>query len=366
MKIPFVDLKTQYVSIKEEIDTAISNVINETAFISGKYAATFEEDFKNYLGSAHFISCANGTDSLEILLKAFGIGVGDEVIVPALSWISTSEAVSAVGATPVFIDIEESYYTIDTSKIEEKITSKTKAIIPVHLYGHPANIPTIKEIAVKYKLIIIEDCAQAHGAQINNKNIGTLGDAASFSFYPGKNSGAYGDAGGMATDNNNIADKAKQIANHGQKGKHNHLMEGRNSRLDGLQGAILSVKLKYLNKWNSNRIMLADEYTKALKGIDVITPRVKNNCKHVFHLYVIRVKQRDKLMEALHKKGIETAIHYPTPLPLLPAYKKFNHSEKDFPIADRITKEIISLPLFPELTIEQLNHVCDEIKIRSI
>ena len=252
MNIPLVNLKRQYESIKAEIDSAIQEVIEQCAFIgnlNNKYVKTFEESFSRFVGTGHCVACGNGTDALEILLKAMNIGPGDEVIVPALSWIATSEAVSNMGGTPVFVDIEPEYYGIDPELIEQKITKKTSAIIPVHLYGHPTSMPEIHILSEKYGLKILEDCAQAHGAAINGKAIGTWGTASAFSFFPGKNLGAFGDAGGMVTSNSEIAQKSRMIAQHGQSGeKHRHLVEGRNSRMDGLQAAVLSTKLKYLEK----------------------------------------------------------------------------------------------------------------------
>jgi dTDP-4-amino-4,6-dideoxygalactose transaminase len=362
MKIPFVDLTAQYNSIQNEIDGAIQNVIRETAFISGKYVKEFESGFSKYTGLNNVIACANGTDSLEILLKAYGIGTGDEVLVPAVSWISTSEAVSSVGAKPVFVDIDQNSYTIDPKLIEEKITSHTKAIIPVHLYGNPADMSGIMEIAEKYKLIVIEDCAQSHGAEIAGKMAGSFGHAASYSFYPGKNLGAYGDAGAMATNDDAIAAKSRMIANHGQQEKHNHLIEGRNSRMDGLQGAILSVKIKYIKDWTEKRITNATMYTKLLQSAGVKLPVVKNNCKHVFHLYVILSDKRDELKKHLEKKGIETAIHYPVALPFLHAYKNAGYRENDFPVASSFTGKILSLPMYPELNQEMMQYVADSIK----
>jgi dTDP-4-amino-4,6-dideoxygalactose transaminase len=359
MKIPFVDLKAQYESIKSKIDDAISNVINETAFIGGKYVKQFEEDFSKYLGIKHCVGCANGTDSIEILLMAHGIGIGDEVIVPAHSWFSTSEAVSAIGATPVFVDVVPGIYTIDPALIEEKITKKTKAILPVHLYGLPADMDSILDIASKYDLLVIEDCAQAHGAIYKGRLVGTMGHSASFSFYPGKNLGAYGDAGAMVTNDDKIAEKARMISQHGQKGKHNHIIEGRNSRLDGLHAAILSVKLPHLDSWNSLRIQHAKTYKTILSDISgVEVPIIPSDFKHVFHLFVIQVDNRSKVIEKLKAAEIETAIHYPSALPLLPAYNKKNYSDKDFPIAAFQAERILSLPMYPELSKSKIEYVC--------
>lgn len=357
MHIPFVDLKAQYQSLKSEIDRAIQNVIDDCAFIgtsNNKYVKAFEADFANFMGTTHCIGCANGTDSLEILLKGLGIGPGDEVIVPALSWIATSESVSNMGAKPVFVDIEPDFYTIDPQLIEEKITPATKAIIPVHLYGHPADMDAIMAIAKKHRLKVIEDCAQSHGASINGKLTGTIGDAGSFSFFPGKNLGAYGDAGGMVTNNDLLADRCRMISQHGQLNKkHHHLIEGRNSRLDGIQAAILSVKLLRLNQWTDQRIAIAAQYNRVLPDW-IKKPQTRTGYKHVFHLYVMEAENRDAIMQTLKDAGIESAIQYPTPLPLLDAYKNQGFSETDFPVASRATKRILSLPVFPELTFEQI------------
>lgn len=359
MKVPFADIKRQYQSLKSEMNAAIDEILENTAFISGKAAKEFEADFSQYAKRDFTIACANGTDSLEILLKAMGVGPGDEVIVPALTWISTGEAVTSVGATPVFVDID-AYFTIDANLIEEKITAKTKAIIPVHLYGQPADMPRIMEIAKKYGLKVLEDCAQAHGAEMNGQQIATFGDCGSFSFYPGKNLGAYGDAGGMVTNDAEIATIARRIANHGQEGKHNHLMEGRNSRMDGLQAAVLKVKLKYIEGWTDQRIALAKKYEEHLPG-NVIKPKVRLGAKHVFHLYVVRHEKRDALASFLEENGIGTAIHYPTPLPFMPCYSYKQHVESDFPVAAKACSEILSLPMFPELTEEEQAHVINTI-----
>ena len=351
MNVPFVDLHAQYESIKTEIDTAIHNVIRDTAFIGGsnnKYVQNFEEAFKAYLGIDDVMTCANGTDSLEILLSAYGIGKGDEVIVPAMTWISTAEAVNTVGATPVFVDIEAEYYTINPALIEAKINANTKAIIPVHLYGQPADMDAIMAIAAKHNLIVIEDCAQSHGAMYKGKMVGTIGHASSFSFYPGKNLGAYGDAGCMATNDKAIAETCRMIANHGQKGKHNHLIPGRNSRLDGIHAAILSVKLPFLPKWTEERIAVAAYYENNFKDI-VVTPATRPGCQHVFHLYVIQTEDRAQVVKELKEKGIETAVHYPTALPFLPVYATSETQPSDYPVAAVFQHRILSIPMYPEL-----------------
>jgi dTDP-4-amino-4,6-dideoxygalactose transaminase len=363
VNIPFVDLKAQYQSIKTEIDTAIQNVIDETAFIKGKYVQQFEEEYAQSYGVKHVISCANGTDAIYITLKALGVGSGDEVITTALSWISTSETITQAGARVVFVDIDPDYYTIDTGRIEEKITSNTKAIIPVHLYGQPADMDAIMSIAKKHNLYVIEDCAQSHFAQWKGQNVGTFGIAGTFSFFPGKNLGAYGDAGCIISNNDDFASRARMFANHGALKKHHHELEGINSRLDGLQAAILSVKLKYIEQWNDKRLQNGLRYNELLSNIDgVLTPAIHPDVNHVFHLYVIRTKQRDKLLAHLEELGVATGIHYPTALPFLKAYEYLGHKPEDFPVAHQYTSQILSLPMYPELTKDQLICVADTIR----
>ncbi len=363
MEVPFVDLYAQYLTIKNEIDNVLGNVIKETAFIKGKYVDEFENSYKEKYNINNCIGVANGTDAIYIILKMMGIGPGDEVITTAISWISTSETISLTGAKPVFVDVDPRYYTIDCSKIEEKITEKTKAIIPVHLYGQPADIKKIKEICRKHNLNLIEDCAQAHFAKYNNKFVGTFGDAASFSFYPGKNLGAYGDAGAIITNDDDLAVKMRMFANHGALKKHIHFMEGINSRLDGIQAAILNVKLKYIDDWNKKRIDIASRYNELLSGIDeIMVPFIMANARHIFHLYVIRSNKRDELQDYLKQNNISTAIHYPTALPNLPAYSYLNLKPSDFPVATKYEKEILSLPIYPELTEEQILFVVNKIK----
>lgn len=363
MKIPFVDLKAQYNTIKPEIDEAIESVINNAAFIKGDFVEQFEKEYANKYGIKHCISCGNGTDALFIAQKMLGIGPGDEVITSASSWISTSESISLTGAKPIFVDIEEDYYTIDPKKIEEKISAKTKAIIPVHLYGQCAEMDTILEIADKYNLFVIEDTAQAHFAEYKGRLAGAMGDVGTFSFYPGKNLGAYGDAGAIITNDDELATRMRMFANHGALKKHFHKMEGINSRMDGMQAAILRIKLKYINQWNKERKNVAKKYSELLKDIEHIeTPKERSEAKHVYHVYCTRSKFRKKICETLNECGISYTQHYPTALPFLEAYQYLNHSPEDFPIAYKQQDEILSLPIFPELTNDQIYYVCNSIK----
>ncbi|OIR07014.1 dTDP-3-amino-3,6-dideoxy-alpha-D-galactopyranose transaminase [mine drainage metagenome] len=361
-KVPFLDLKAQYLFLKNEIDNAISSVINETAFIGGKYVKSFEKQFSDVYRVKHCIGVANGTDAIYITLKMLGIGLGDEVITTSSSWISTSETISLTGARPVFVDIDK-FYTIDANLIERAITPKTKAIIPVHLYGQPAEMDKIVEIGKKHNLYVIEDCAQSHFSIFKELKVGTFGIASTFSFYPGKNLGAYGDAGCILTNNDTLAEKCRMYANHGALVKHTHLIEGINSRLDGLQAAILSVKLPYIHDWTVKRQENAKLYTSLLKEIEIVkTPEVRNNSEHTFHLYVIKVKDRDNLKKYLYDNGIETAIHYPVALPFMPAYSYLKYTKEDFPKSFAHHAQILSLPMYPELGIESIKYVVETIK----
>ena len=362
MNVPFVDLKIQYKKIKDEIDYSIQEVINETAFISGKYAEKFENNFSKMYGINHCISCANGTDAIYIALKALGVGLNDEVITVANTWISTAETISQTGAEPVFVDIDPNTYNIDYEKIESKITNKTKAIIPVHLFGHAVNMKEVKRICDKYNLVLIEDCAQAHFAEYNNQKVGTFGDIATFSFYPGKNLGAYGDAGAIITNNDELAEKCRMFANHGALKKHFHQQPGINSRMDGIQAAVLNVKLKYIIEWTNMRIDNASIYNELLKNIEGLeVPKVMENATHVYHLYVVRVQNRENIIELLNSKGIGVGIHYPTPLPFLEAYNYKNHQPSDYPISFDYKDQILSLPMYPELTKQKIDYVVEQL-----
>lgn len=359
--IPLVDLKAQYLGIKEEIDNAINTCIKDCNFIKGTIVTEFEKAFSNYIGVDYCVSCGNGTDALELILKSLNIGPGDEVIVPALTWIATAEAVNNVGAEPVFVDINQFNYTIDISRIEDKITKKTRAIIPVHLYGCPADLNEIGIIAEKHSLFIIEDCAQAHGAEYSGNKVGTFGIASAFSFFPSKNLGAFGDGGAIVTNNKELADRARMISNHGQlHSRHSHLVVGRNSRLDSIQASILNTKLPFLDKWNKNRIEASLHYYSRLESRDsIILSQIEQNKIHVYHLFVIRTMVREKLIEALNINNISWGIHYPKPLPFLDAYKYKKLKYEDFPVAVKITNEILSLPIYPELTHSQVDRICD-------
>ena len=361
--VPLVDLKTQYQTLKNEIDDAIRGVIEETAFIGGARVSQFESRFAELLGVERCIGCGNGTDSLYVIMKMLGIGPGDEVITVANSWISTSETISQTGASPVFVDVDPVYYTLAPNLIEEKLNEKTKAIIPVHIFGQPCDMTEIVKLCEKHKLYLIEDCAQAHLAEFEGKVVGKFGNAGSFSFYPGKNLGAYGDAGCIVTDDTELATQCQMYARHGALVKHDHRIEGINSRLDGLQAAILSAKLPHLVRWTNSRIQRASEYTELLKEVEEVRlPQTRPGCKHVFHLYVIQAEARDELAAFLKAQGIQTGIHYPTPLPFLPCYEHLNHSLNDFPVANMLKTKILSLPMFAELTSEQVRRVTDGIK----
>ena len=311
----------------------------------------------------HCISCANGTDAIYVTLKCLGIGSGDEVITVANTWISTAEAISQTGARPVFVDIHTDYYTIDVTKIEEKITSNTKAIIPVHLFGQPANMDVILDVCEQYSLLLVEDCAQAHFAEWKGKKVGKFGIAGTFSFYPGKNLGAYGDAGAIITDDDKFAIKARKFSNHGAIKKHHHDFEGINSRLDGLQAAILSVKLIHIKDWNKKRFDIALHYNELLGDIEGVTiPQIQQDAMHVFHLYVIRVEKREELRKFFNKIGISSGIHYPNPLPYLKAYEYLNYKPADFPIAYNYKDKILSLPIYPELDYPKVKYITSTIR----
>lgn len=359
--IPFIDLSKQYEQIKNEVNEAMSLVIQQNAFIQGSFVENFEKFFAKKLGVKHCIGVGNGTDALTIALKMHGIEAGDEVITAANTFIATSEAISMCGAKPIFVDHDE-FYGLDVRKIEEKITKKTKAIIPVHLYGQAVELSKIEDICKKHQLLMIEDCAQSHFSKFEDKYTGTFGHSASFSFYPGKNLGAYGDGGAIVTNDDVLAEKIRMYCNHGSPKKHIHLIEGINSRLDGIQAAILSVKLKYIDEWNQKRLNAAMRYNEILSKLpNVVTPNIRNKATHIFHLYVIQAENRDELQQYLNSKNIQSGLHYATALPFLDCYKKFNHSSSDFTISHANQSRIISLPMFAEISNEQIEIVCQTI-----
>jgi len=351
MNVPFADLHAQYLSIKPGIDAAIAEVIRTSAFIRGPFVQKFEEEFAAAMQLKHCVSCANGTDSLYIAMHALGVKTGDEVIAPAHSWISTTETITQAGGTVVFCDTDADTFTIDPAQIEAKITPRTVGIIPVHLYGQPADMGAIMAIAKKHKLWVIEDCAQAHLATWQGQQVGTFGDAASFSFYPGKNLGAMGDAGAVCTNDAALAERMGMFARHGGLVKGDHHIEGINSRLDGLQAAILSVKLPHLAEWTRLRQQRAETYHSALAGIEGLRlPVTAPGRSHVFHLYVIRHERRDALAKHLAELGIQTIISYPVALPFLPCYERLGHTPRDFPNAFHNQSRILSIPIYAEMT----------------
>ncbi len=359
--VKFLDLKKQYFSIKSEINNAINSVISDSAFVGGKHVKMFEEKFAEYNGVKYCVGVGNGTDAIEIALEALALPKGSEVIVPANSFIASSEAVSRAGLKVRFCDIND-YYTMDIEDVERQINSNTSALMPVHLYGQPAMMDEIMEIAKKHGLKVIEDCAQAHGAEYKNKRVSCFGDIACFSFYPGKNLGAYGDGGAVVTNNEELAHKCRMIGNHGSHAKYKHEFEGRNSRLDGLNAAILYVKLQHLDKWNRIRFEAANYYSALLQEFDELTlPNIMQDTYPVFHLYVIRYMKRDELMNFLNNEGIETGIHYPTALPKLDAYKYISQ-DTSYMKAMKIDSELLSLPMGEHLTNSDCDLVAESFK----
>ncbi|MCK1422375.1 DegT/DnrJ/EryC1/StrS family aminotransferase [Bradyrhizobium sp. 182] len=363
MGVPYADLQLQYQSIKFEIDAAIAAVIRDNAFIRGSYVDAFEREFAAAAEVAHCVSCANGTDALYLAMRALKVQPGDQVITTAHSWISTAAMITHAGATVVFCDTDDATFTIDPAAVEAAITPRTVGIIPVHLYGQPADMDAIMAIAQKHKLWVIEDCAQAHLARYKGRMVGTFGEAATYSFYPGKNLGAMGDAGAIVTNDAALAEQMAVLARHGGLVKHQHHIEGINSRLDGLQAAILSAKLSHLAAWTKARQAAAHVYDASLDQIEGVTvPKVPPARSHVYHLYTIRHSRRDALAAHLNANGVQTAINYPTALPFLPAYARFNHRPEQFPNAHRDQGRILSLPMFAEITRQQQDEVIDLVR----
>jgi dTDP-4-amino-4,6-dideoxygalactose transaminase len=359
MLVPFVDLQAQYRAIKSEIDTAIARVLDNAAFVLGREVEAFEAAFAEYVGARYCVGVNSGTAAIQLALMACRIGAGDEVIVPANSFFATAEGVSNAGATPVFVDADPVSYTINVARIEAAITPRTRAILPVHLYGQPADLDPILQLAEKYQLSVIEDAAQAHGSRYKGRRVGALGRAGCFSFYPGKNLGAYGEGGAIVTDDPQIARRARMLRDHGSERKYHHEMIGYNFRLEGLQGAVLGVKLRHLDRWNALRRAHAARYRELLKRVRVTLPPEMPYAYHVYHLFVIQADERDRLRAALDGAGIQTGIHYPVPIHLQPAYGWRGHRAGDFPEAERQARRVLSLPMYPELTAEQIERVAE-------
>lgn len=358
--IPFVDLKAQYASLKSPMDAAIQRVLDSTAFILGKEVGAFEQAFAEYIGMTHCVGVCSGTDALEVALRAYGIGPGDEVITVPNTYIATCEAISAVGAAIRWVEVDPRTYNMDPVRLQAAITLRTRAVIPVHLYGQPADMDPILEIAKRHKLTVIEDVAQAHGAMYRGRKAGTFGDTACFSFYPGKNLGAYGDAGAVVTNDPAIADHVRLLVNHGMRmeAKYVHVMEGYCHRLDNLQAAVLGVKLPHLDAWNAARRRAAALYDTLLQPLQqVVRPHMMDDVEHVYHLYVVQVPNRDRVQTALAARGIGIGVHYPIPLHQQPAYARLGHRPEDFPISQAMGPRLLSLPMYPEITEAQIAYV---------
>lgn len=358
-----MDFSQQYHQIKENVLSELENVFEKGCFILGPNVKNFEENFAGFCDAKYGIGVNSGTDALYMGLSALGIGKGDEVIVPTHTFIASALAISYTGAKPVFVDIEDVTYNINPDDVEKAITPQTKAIMPVHIYGQSANINEILAIAKKHGLKVIEDAAQAHGAKYNDRRIGAFGDVACFSFYPTKSLGAFGDAGMVVTNSEEVRDRMLMLRDYGRKGRYEHVMKGHNSRLDTVQAVVLAEKIKYLDEWNAMRVQKAAIYQELLNGVNgVILPTAKDDRTHVYQTYAIRLKNREEVMDKMKEKGVTTLIHYPIPLHLQEAYKELGYSRGDFPVAEEVTSEICSLPMFPHITREQIEEVCTVLK----
>lgn len=355
--IPFVDLKAQYHSIKDEIDEAVLAVLESTQFVLGKGVTAFEESFATYCQADHVIGVNSGTSALHLALLASGIGPGDEVITVAFTFVATAAAIEYAGARPVFVDIDPVSYTMDVNQIEDAITERTKAIMPVHLYGQPADMDPIMDIARHHDLIVIEDAAQAHGAEYKGRRAGSIGHLGCFSFYPGKNLGAYGEGGAVVTNNADYARTTRMLRDWGQEGKYRHVLKGYNYRMEGFQGAILDVKLRHLEDWLEARRLHAARYNELLTGSEFETPTEMPYSRHVYHIYAVRTSRRDALRDALREREIHTGIHYPYPVHLLEAYDDLGYKARDFPHSEKAAAEVLSLPMYAELTDAQIETV---------
>jgi dTDP-4-amino-4,6-dideoxygalactose transaminase len=362
MTVPFVDLQAQYREIKEEIDAAIARVVESAAFVLGPEVEAFEAAFAEYVGARFCVGVSNGTAAVQLAVTACGINAGDEVIVPANTFFATAEAVSTAGAVPVFVDANPVSYTIDTTKIEAAITERTRAIIPVHLYGQAADLDPIKALAARHNLVVIEDAAQAHGSLYRGRKVGALSHAGCFSFYPGKNLGAYGEGGAVVTNDEGVARRVRLLRDHGSERKYHHEIVGYNFRLEGIQGAVLRVKLAHLDRWNDLRRAHAARYHELLGKIPLIWPREMEYARHVYHLYVVQTEGRAALQKILSEAGVQTGIHYPVPVHLQPAYSALQYKAGDFPETERQAERVLSLPMYPELTDEQISIVAQAIQ----
>jgi len=355
--VPFVDLKQQYASIKTEVDAAIARVIENTSFILGPEVRAFEAAFAEYVGARACIAVNSGTAALQLALMAAGVGAGDEVIVPSFTFFATAEAVSVLGATPVFVDVDPVSYTITAAAFERAITPHTRAVIPVHLYGQPADLDPILELARKHNLHVIEDAAQAHGAEYKDKRVGALGSAGCFSFYPSKNLGAYGEAGAVVTNDEQLATRLRLLRDHGSTSKYAHAIVGYNFRMEEIQAAVLNVKLPHLKSWNDARWARAARYHEALSDSNLVLPREMDYARHVYHVYAVQSEHRDDLQKRLTAAGVQTGVHYPIPIHLQPAYASLGYKRGDLPVTEALAERVLSMPMFPELSDEQLDRV---------
>ena len=362
MEVKFVDLSRQYQAIKTEIDSAMAPVLEKTDFILGDAVRRLEEEFAAYCDAEYAIGVDNGTSALELALRALGVGPGDEVLVPANSFIASASGVSFTGATPVFVDVDPVTYNIDPAQLEQHITPRTKAILPVHLYGQPADMDPIMDVARRHNLLVVEDACQAHGARYKGRRVGSFGHAGAFSFYPGKNLGAYGDGGAIVTNDAKVAETLRIMRNCGQREKYHHVMLSYNRRLDTLQAAILRVKLRYLDQWNSLRRQWADLYTQLLADTGIQTPTVAPDRDHVFHLYVVQVDDRQNMQAYLSANGVATGIHYPIPIHLQEAYADLGYKPGAFPVVEAGAPRLLSLPMFPEMREEEVEHVITQVR----
>lgn len=361
MNIPFVSFETMHNEIKDEVLRKFNEVYDKNIFIRGAEVEAFEKEFAQYCGAKYCVGCGNGLDALYLILRAYGIGQGDEVIVPSNTYIATALAVSYTNATPVFVEPNLSTYNINADLIEEKITSKTKAIIAVHLYGQAAEMDKIIKIAKKYNLKIIEDAAQAHGTCYHGKRVGSIGDAAGFSFYPGKNLGALGDGGAVVTNDAELAEKVRALANYGSDYKYHHIYKGNNSRLDEVQAAFLRVKLKYLDKWNEYRNKVAERYLNEIKNTEIELPTISLSSTHVWHVFAIRTKNRDSLEEYLNNNGIGTNKHYPIPIHLQGAYEEMKMEKGSLPISEEISNTVLSIPMYYGISDKQVEFIIEKL-----